>query len=170
MGTLAYMPPEVLDDDDDDSSDDGAAAAAEEATRPTRTDWFKVDVFAFGVVGYEVFARKVPFKGLSSLKIVKRVVQKEERPGEIPASAPKSVKEVIELSWKQKPRDRPHMEHINRALLAELGRIESNSGSRGGSGGHLPSSIASPSSPAPARRASGAGRFSVSWLVGTPLI
>ena len=163
MGTLAYMPPEVLGNDDEPSDDEGAAAA-------TRMDWFKADVFSFGVVAYEAFARQVPFKGLTLPKIFIRVVQKEQRPGEIPASAPKSVKEVIELSWKQKPRDRPHMEHINRALLAELGRIESNSGSRGGSGGHLPSSIASPSSPAPARRASGAGRFSVSWLVGTPLI
>ena len=135
VGTCAYMAPEVLDNDGDPSDDEGAGASGAAEGGVSRTDWFKVDVFAFGVVVYEIFARREPFKGLSIVKIVKRVVMEEERPGEIPASASKSIREVIERAWKQKPSDRPHMVDINDVLLAEVDRVGGGSGGGGSSNG-----------------------------------
>ena len=134
------MAPELLDDDSDSTSDEdggggggssssgggGGAAGGDDEQRPL--DRAKADVYALGIVVYETFVRKVPFKGLSLLKIVKRVVTKEERPGEIPAAASPSIQEIIRLSWAQNPRHRPHAKQISSLLTLELEAMARASG------------------------------------------
>ena len=61
-------------------------------------------------------------------KIFKRVVKKEERPGEIPAAASRSIQEIIRLSWAQNPRHRPHAKQISSLLTLELEAMERASG------------------------------------------
>ena len=131
VGTYAYMAPELLDDDSDSTSDEdggGGGGGAAGGDDKQQLDRAKADVYALGIVVYETFVRKVPFKGLSLLKIVKRVVTKEERPGEIPAAASRSIQEIIRLSWAQNPRHRPHAKQISSLLTLELEAMERASG------------------------------------------
>ena len=80
VGTYAYMPPEVLDNDgeasDDEDEDDGAAGAGGggggdggKKKKGPKVDRFKADVYSFGVLGFEMFARQVPFPGKCPFKI-----------------------------------------------------------------------------------------------------
>ena len=138
VGTYAYMAPELLDDDSDSTSDEdggggggsgggggGGGAAGDDQQQLDRA---KTDVYALGIVVYETFVRKVPFQGVSFPKIFKRVVKKEERPGEIPAAASRSIQEIIRLSWAQNPRHRPHAKQISSLLTLELEAMERASG------------------------------------------
>jgi serine/threonine protein kinase len=129
VGTYAYMAPDVLEamDTDDGANGCGAAAgaAAAEKSAIDDIDWCKVDVYALGVLGYEMFAQEEPFKGLNILNIFRRVVTNQQRPGEIPDSAPRSVKDAIQRSWAQKASDRPNAAQINAVLTAELASLAS---------------------------------------------
>ena len=137
VGTYAYMAPELLDDDSDSTSDEdggggggsgGGGGGAAGGDDKQQLDRAKADVYALGIVVYETFVRKVPFQGVSFPKIFKRVVKKEERPGEIPAAASRSIQEIIRLSWAQNPRHRPHAKQISNLLTMELEAMERASG------------------------------------------
>jgi serine/threonine protein kinase len=86
-GTLAYMPPEAFDH-------------AVEATNAT-------DVYAFGVLLYELWTGEVPWAGLGDAAIIPAVTA-GKRP-EIPASCPlpPAMHCLIELCWHQDPSERP---------------------------------------------------------------
>jgi serine/threonine protein kinase len=137
VGTYAYMAPELLDDDSDSTSDEdggggggsgGGGGGAAGGDDKQQLDRAKADVYALGIVVYETFVRKVPFQGVSFPKIFKRVVKKEERPGEIPAAASRSIQEIIRLSWAQNPRHRPHAKQISSLLTLELEAMARASG------------------------------------------
>ena len=115
IGTYPYIAPEVLEIDDED--DEKARTEKRE-----RMDWCKVDVYALGVLGFEMFSRVVPFQGLTIRSIFRRVVDEQERPGEIPASAPDAIKEVIRCAWAQNAKDRPNAAQVNNVLTAEVSR------------------------------------------------
>ena len=77
-------------------------------------------MYSFAVLSYEAFAGRAPFRGLSIVDVITRVAVKGERPGPVPANAPLSVQEVIQRSWCQDPRDRPHAKQVSKVLAAEL--------------------------------------------------
>ena len=110
-------------------------------------NYFKVDVYAFAVVTCEAFTREVPFRGFSLQKIFMRVVQKQKRPGEVPASAPESIRKIVSRAWQQNPTHRPHMDMINDALLAALAVTPPSGNGYGGGGGGSGGGASFPTSP-----------------------
>jgi serine/threonine protein kinase len=90
IGTAAYMAPEMFD-----------------AGRPTK----KVDIFAFGLIMYEVlFGQSVFPKDGTMLQIAKLHV-KETRPT-IPTSIHRSIRRLIEKCWSVNPDERPTFDEI----------------------------------------------------------
>ncbi|XP_070553545.1 uncharacterized protein [Ptychodera flava] len=90
-GTPAWMAPELLD--------------------PTIGDvTTKVDVYSFGMILWEMFTRRHPYKGLSVFQIIERVRQ-NKRP-EIPDTCPAALSKLINLCWEQKPNRRPSFKDI----------------------------------------------------------
>ena len=70
----------------------------------------KVDVYAFGIVLWEMFTEDVPFKGLRGVQIGMRV-NNGERPV-IPWTCPEPLRVLIQQCWAQNPDDRPTFEDI----------------------------------------------------------
>ncbi len=71
----------------------------------------KYDIFAFGVVAWELWTGKYPHKGLEWQVIVMKVCARDERLP-IPDDCPKSVKELILKCWKTDWKDRPDIEEL----------------------------------------------------------
>ena len=71
----------------------------------------KVDVYAFGLVLWEMLAREVPFDGMLPGDIKAAVVDNKERPA-MPLSCPRSVQRLIAECWDQDPNVRPGFEAI----------------------------------------------------------
>lgn len=89
-GTPSYMAPELL------------------KNKPFSKE---VDVYAFGIVLWEIFSREVPWNAMDPHEIRDRVV-KGERP-EIPRfDVPEDIRELIQSSWAQDPKDRKPFEEI----------------------------------------------------------
>eukprot|EP00941_MAST-03F_sp_MAST-3F-sp1_P005498 g5498.t1 len=84
-GTPQYMAPELIEE---------------------RSFNCSVDVYAFGIMLWEMFTRQVPFDGWDPFDIIKKVV-KGERP-EIPETGcPTKIKEIIKECWKHEASQRP---------------------------------------------------------------
>ena len=73
-GTPRWMAPELLLPGEDDLS----ARTSDQDSKLRHP--FKVDVYSFGMVCYEILTGQVPFSSISSLKEVKKMVLKGERP------------------------------------------------------------------------------------------
>ena len=128
VGTCAYMAPEILDDEGNEEEEEVDGDRHAKGGGRGHLDFFKADMFSFGVLAYEIYAQRNPFPRLNIAAIYKRVVVKGERPGPIPAKAPKSVQEIIRLSWSQDPRERPHAKQVSKVLTAELKAAEADDG------------------------------------------
>jgi serine/threonine protein kinase len=76
------------------------------------------DVFAFGVLLFEIFARERPWVGVQLLVIAKRVLDGERMTP--PASAPTDVQELMLRCWSASPSDRPDMNVVRRVLKTGL--------------------------------------------------
>lgn len=74
----------------------------------------KVDVYAFGILLWEMLTEKVPYAGMSSVQIALHVC--EQRRPEIPEDAPDSLRALITLCWQDDPLKRPSFSKIYRAL------------------------------------------------------
>ena len=79
----------------------------------------KSDVFAFGVLIYEIMSRKEPWQGISREEAVKNVMsgitmelKEEDWTGEL--------KEVVEMCWKFSPEERPKFTEILTFLTGEI--------------------------------------------------
>ena len=146
-GTLQYMAPELFDD---------PASKAPAA-----------DVYALGVVIWQVYARKMPYaehsdafgtspgttKGLSTITRrifdkVKPHIQRGVRPSleKLEPGTPRSVVEWMEKCWRMDPRSRPSAADV--AAAFQYGAMITSSGGSGGgggggSGGRLPSVLSS---------------------------
>jgi serine/threonine protein kinase len=74
------------------------------------------DVFAFGVLLYEIFARSTPWPGLANVNVVLRVSKGERM--ELPKSVPAAVRKTMKQCWAHEAKERPKMS----AVVDELAR------------------------------------------------
>eukprot|EP00127_Corallochytrium_limacisporum_P001531 Clim_evm10s64 gene=Clim_evmTU10s64 len=104
VGTPVYMAPELLQNQEYNE---------------------KVDVYAYGMMAYEVFFRQIPFQEMPHFRVAVAVGVQGARPP-IPENAPHAVRKLIEVNWAQNPDKRPTMQQV----LNYLDRID-KAGSKG---------------------------------------
>jgi serine/threonine protein kinase len=90
MGTPAFMAPELLD-------------------RNVFSE--KSDVYSFAIVLWEIWHGGVPWRGLQPMQIMRKVVDKGERPP-VPAGMPSKLRELMVRAWSGDPGGRPPFQEI----------------------------------------------------------
>jgi serine/threonine protein kinase len=80
------------------------------------------DVFAFGVLLYEIFARSTPWPGLANVNVVLRVSKGERM--ELPKSVPAAVRKTMKQCWAHEAKERPKMSAVGEELRAALTEAE----------------------------------------------
>lgn len=158
VGTPVFMAPELFafDDDNEDEVDEergidqieneGHSEALEVAIlqRLRQTDMKAVDLYALGIILWQLWFRLRPWDKKSLHSIV-RLVSKGKRPplspksslytgsAPIPPPAPDSLRNCIEQLWSHNPDARPNVEAVFRTFKAEVApqilAIESGSSS-----------------------------------------
>ena len=111
-GTSAFMAPELLEDN-------------------TFTE--KSDVYSYAIVLWEIWSRQVPWSDLRPMQIMRKVVDKRERPP-VPAGMPAELRELMVRSWAHAPADRPDFAEISSKLKASRPRRAPGGPARWGSG------------------------------------
>ena len=111
-GTSAFMAPELLEDN-------------------TFTE--KSDVYSYAIVLWEIWSRQVPWSDLRPMQIMRKVVDKRERPP-VPAGMPAELRELMVRSWVHQPADRPDFAEIEAQLKASTPRRAPGGPARWGSG------------------------------------
>lgn len=96
MGSGRWMAPEVIN----------LVPSSYEGTEELPKHKFKVDIYSFAMVCYEILTGNLPFKDVGSLKSVKEMVLEGLRP-HLPNDCPPLLKVLIEKCWSQKPEERP---------------------------------------------------------------
>eukprot|EP01025_Chloroclados_australasicus_P061853 TRINITY_DN8124_c0_g1_i1.p1 TRINITY_DN8124_c0_g1~~TRINITY_DN8124_c0_g1_i1.p1 ORF type:complete len:1161 (+),score=110.82 TRINITY_DN8124_c0_g1_i1:144-3626(+) len=91
QGTPAYMAPEVLQ---------GKGSVDE-----------KCDMYALGIIIWEMYTKEKPWKGFIPVQIVNQVLNLKNRP-QIPADCPDCLKDLMERCWAQDPQTRPSAEEF----------------------------------------------------------
>jgi serine/threonine protein kinase len=99
LGTLNYMAPELL------------------VLRPKYSP--ASDVFAFGVVVWELYCMKLPFADCKDMHLLMAEVRNGERE-EFPPDMPAALRTMIERAWHQDPSQRPSIEQCVFDLEAML--------------------------------------------------
>ena len=72
----------------------------------------KIDVFSFGTLLWETFARSVPFEGIDPMDILPKLLKEESLGGIIPKSISKIVNDCRSIN----PDNRPDFEKIVQLL------------------------------------------------------
>ena len=96
QGTAAYMAPELLEDNLFDE---------------------KSDVYSYGILLWEIYDRGIPWRGLQPMQIMRKVVDKNERPP-LPSSMPDDLRTLVGTCWSPGPADRPDFQTIASVLHA----------------------------------------------------
>jgi serine/threonine protein kinase len=98
-GTRPYMAPELFRGDDQYDRE--------------------IDVYAYGMVMFELLTGIMPYKGVykSDFELQMRVLE-GKRPS-MPASVPQALKSLITACWAQDPKDRPTFDEVLRFLLTD---------------------------------------------------
>ena len=96
QGTAAYMAPELLEDNVFDE---------------------KSDVYSYGILLWEIYDRGIPWRGLQPMQIMRKVVDKRERPP-LPSGMPDDVRALVGKCWAPAPDDRPDFAAITQRLHA----------------------------------------------------
>jgi hypothetical protein len=76
------------------------------------------DVFAFGVLLYEIFARSMPWPGLANVNVVLRVSKGERM--ELPKTVPAAVRNTMKQCWAHEAKERPKMAAVVDELRVAL--------------------------------------------------
>ncbi|KAG2499268.1 hypothetical protein HYH03_002846 [Edaphochlamys debaryana] len=95
VGTLTHMPPEALH---------GGQLRKE------------TDVFAYGILLWELYTGCRPYSGLTAGEVVHRVVVEGARPA-FPRSTPQAWRELAAECWAQRAEERPSFEKVEQDLL-----------------------------------------------------
>ena len=77
----------------------------------------KVDVYAYGMLLWEILVGAYPFKGKTAVQIAYSVCKKKDRP-KIPNRTPEGLKFLIQQCWAQNPEDRPTFHQIYKYFIA----------------------------------------------------
>mmetsp|Transcript_24763 Transcript_24763/g.53852 ORF Transcript_24763/g.53852 Transcript_24763/m.53852 type:complete len:543 (+) Transcript_24763:101-1729(+) len=96
MGTVAYMPPELF-------QLEGCALTK------------KVDVYAFGVILWQLCSSSLPFDGLQPTQVVVMVAQGASL--ELPDNVPEDLSATFRAAVSRQPAERPHFSQIVQDLL-----------------------------------------------------
>ncbi|OHS92943.1 TKL family protein kinase [Tritrichomonas foetus] len=76
----------------------------------------KIDVYAFGMLMWEMLTETAPFKDLNAVQIAFKVTRESLRP-EFPPATPRPLRSFISKCWHQDPAKRPTFSQIYRALI-----------------------------------------------------
>ena len=77
------------------------------------------DVFSYGMLLYEIFARRMPYDDIVSEPLVTFAVLNGQRPP-IPTTLPSSLHPLLEACWKEEPNQRPQIEAIVVAIQSQM--------------------------------------------------
>jgi hypothetical protein len=103
QGTTRWMAPEMIKNGNED---DEVEVEGEEVLKYP----FKVDVYSFGMVCFEILSGDVPFPTLTC-KEVTRIVLGGERP-QLPDVCPERLRCLIKACWRPEPNERPRFDDI----------------------------------------------------------
>ena len=95
-GTPAFMAPELLDEN-------------------VFTE--KSDVYSYAMVLWEIWDKGLPWHGLQPMQIMRKVVDKRERPP-LPSTMPDDLRTLVGTCWSPGPDDRPDFQTIASVLHA----------------------------------------------------
>jgi len=114
IGTPAYMPPELFVDIDTESN--GSLPPAR-----SNVDPYKSDVYAFAIILWALFHRRMPYENLSAFSIVYKVKMEGVRP-EINPHTSADLRSLLNDCWHMDQSKRPHFKKI----FARLTDIKKN--------------------------------------------
>jgi serine/threonine protein kinase len=86
----------------------------------------KADVYSYTMVLYQIFALKTPFKHMTQLEHIERIMVGGERPS-IPRHCPESVRSLLKKGWSPDISTRPDMATISLTLQQEIEKISTES-------------------------------------------
>jgi hypothetical protein len=72
---------------------------------------YKVDVYAYAIVMWEVATGDIPYRGLESTQIIAQVMMNDMRPT-IPNKLPEGIKKLLAQCWSRDPINRPSFAEI----------------------------------------------------------
>jgi serine/threonine protein kinase len=75
------------------------------------------DVFAFGVLLYEIFARAAPWADVANVNVITQVLKGNRM--EL-SGVPTELRDVVQRCWAQEPRDRPTMQQTVADLKVKM--------------------------------------------------
>ena len=118
-GTPVYSAPEMLRfyDDDDGEGGDGLAGKASRST----------DVYALGIMMYEILSMQEPFKGLSREILARKVCGGDRPPlDQLPSDTPPAVCPLMERCWDNDRDNRPSVVECLSIMTYTLNAVESS--------------------------------------------
>jgi len=89
---------------------------APELLQPSQGYDFKVDVYAYGIVLWEILTSQIPYDGLMATQIIAQVLMSDFRP-QIPSNTHNGFRNLIEECWDRDPSKRPSFVDIIKRFL-----------------------------------------------------
>jgi len=78
------------------------------------------DVYAFGMVCFEIITRRIPFQDLPQYQLYKLISEGKRELDLIPSETPEILRKVMELCWNQSPSQRPAIREVLKLLSMQL--------------------------------------------------